>query len=50
MTNSGDMTAELNALGFPVLEPSVPVPSDIDISQQISRNVGLLPIMDVAKQ
>jgi hypothetical protein len=50
MTNEGDMTAELNALGYPVLEPSTPVPSDIDISQQICRHVGLLPIRDVAKQ
>jgi hypothetical protein len=45
------MTA-VNALGYPVLEPSVPVPSDIEISQQISGkgNVGLLPIRDIAKQ
>jgi hypothetical protein len=40
----------LNALGYPVLEPAVPVPSDIEISQHICANVGLLPIMDVAKQ
>jgi hypothetical protein len=45
-----DMTAELNALGYPVLEPATPVPSDIEISQQLSRDVGLLPIREVAKQ
>jgi hypothetical protein len=44
------MTAELNALGYPVLEPATPVPSDIEISQQLCREVGLLPIRDVAKQ
>jgi hypothetical protein len=45
-----DMTAELNALGYPVLEPATPVPSDIEISQQLCKEVGLLPIRDVAKQ
>lgn len=47
------MTAEdvkVNALGYPVLEPAVPVPSDIEISQQICRDVGLLSIQDLAKQ
>jgi hypothetical protein len=48
-----NMTAEdvkVNALGYPVLEPAVPVPSDIEISQQICRDVGLLSIQDLAKQ
>eukprot|EP00547_Thalassionema_nitzschioides_P000505 CAMPEP_0194207234 /NCGR_PEP_ID=MMETSP0156-20130528/6033_1 /TAXON_ID=33649 /ORGANISM="Thalassionema nitzschioides, Strain L26-B" /LENGTH=659 /DNA_ID=CAMNT_0038933947 /DNA_START=44 /DNA_END=2023 /DNA_ORIENTATION=+ len=41
---------ELNALGYPVLQCKTPVPSDIEISQQIVKEVGLLPIEDVAKQ
>lgn len=40
----------VNSLGYPVLQPVTPVPSDITISQQIVRDVGLLPIQDVAKQ
>jgi hypothetical protein len=51
-TNISSMadSSTVNALGYPVLEPAAPVPSDIEISQQICRNVGLLPIMDIAKQ
>lgn len=41
---------ELNALGYPKLKPTSPVPSDIRISQQIVRDVGLLPVSEVAKQ
>ena len=40
----------VNALGYPLLQPRVPVPSDIDISKQIVHEVNLLPIQDVAKQ
>jgi hypothetical protein len=40
----------VNALGYPLLQPRVPVPSDIDISKQIVQEVKLLPIQDVAKQ
>lgn len=47
MTNSND---EVNALGYPVLKPKTPVPSDIEVSQSIVREVGLLPITDVGKQ
>lgn len=41
---------DLNALGYPKLVCRVPVPSDIEVSQQIVKEVGLLPIMDVGKQ
>lgn len=41
---------EINALGYPVLKPKTPVPSDIEVSQSIVREVGLLPITDVGKQ
>ena len=42
--------SETNALGYPKLAPSDPVPSDIEVSQQIVKEVGLLPVLDVAKQ
>jgi hypothetical protein len=42
--------ASLNALGYPTLQPKTPVPTDIEISQQIVREVGLLPVTEVAKQ
>mgnify|MGYP000402406791 CR=1 FL=1 len=41
---------ETNALGYPQLVCKTPVPSDIEVSQQIVKEVGLLPIVDVAKQ
>lgn len=41
---------ETNALGYPKLQPKKPVPSDIEVSQSIVKEVGLLPIEDVAKQ
>lgn len=41
---------EKNALGYPKLVPKDPVPSDIEVSHQIVKEVGLLPILDVAKQ
>lgn len=45
------MTGEsVNALGYPNLAVRTPVPSDIEVSQQIVKEVGLLPIQDVAKQ
>ena len=43
-------TNKKNALGYPCLEPKTPVPSDIEVSQQIVREVGLLPVYDLAKQ
>lgn len=41
---------ETNALGYPALKPKTPVPSDIEVSQSIVREVGLLPITEVGKQ
>ena len=41
---------KLNALGYPKLPVKTPVPSDIEISQQIVREVGLLPTSEIAKQ
>jgi len=38
------------ANGHPKLQPKTPVPSDIDISQDIVREVGLLPIETVASE
>jgi formate--tetrahydrofolate ligase len=38
------------ARGHPVLRPAVPVPSDIEVSQSIVRDVGLLPIEVVASE
>ena len=42
--------AELNALGYPKLQTKTPVPSDIEVSQQIVKDVGLLDITEVGKQ
>jgi len=39
-----------DALGNPKLKPKCPVPSDIQISQDIVQEVGLLPIETVAKE
>jgi len=44
------MTSELNALGYPKLSCRTPVPSDIEVSQQIVKEVGLLAISDVGRQ
>mmetsp|Transcript_12695 Transcript_12695/g.18697 ORF Transcript_12695/g.18697 Transcript_12695/m.18697 type:complete len:657 (-) Transcript_12695:98-2068(-) len=41
---------ETNALGQPKLRPKVPVPSDIQVSHDIVKEVGLLPMADLAKQ
>jgi hypothetical protein len=43
-------TDEMNALGFPALQPKTPVPSDILVSQSIVKEVGLLPVAKVAEQ
>jgi formate--tetrahydrofolate ligase len=40
----------LNALGYPKLVAKTPVPSDIEVSQQIVKEVGLLGIAEVGKQ
>ena len=39
-----------NALGYPKLVPKTLVPSDIEVSQDIVKNVGLLSIDELAKQ
>lgn len=39
----------MNALGYPVLQPKNPVPSDIEVSQSIVKD-GLLPMEEVGKQ
>lgn len=44
------MGGENNALGHPKLVTKNPVPSDIQISQDIVKEVGLLSIEDVAKE
>ena len=43
-------TEETNILGHPKLKPKNPVPKDIEVSQQTVKEVGLLPIADLAKQ
>mmetsp|Transcript_16680 Transcript_16680/g.23509 ORF Transcript_16680/g.23509 Transcript_16680/m.23509 type:complete len:656 (+) Transcript_16680:142-2109(+) len=43
-------TPETNAMGHPKLEPRKNVPSDIEVSMQIVKEVGLLPVTDVAKE
>lgn len=44
------MASKSNALGYPVLETKTPVPSDIEVSQDIVQKVGLLEIPQVAAQ
>mmetsp|Transcript_20033 Transcript_20033/g.36370 ORF Transcript_20033/g.36370 Transcript_20033/m.36370 type:complete len:653 (-) Transcript_20033:155-2113(-) len=39
-----------NAMGHPKLVTKSPVPSDIGVSQDIVKEVGLLPIKDVARE
>lgn len=39
-----------NALGYPKLAPKIPVPSDIQVSQDIVKEVGLLSIDELAQQ
>ena len=41
---------ERNAMGHPKLVPKCPVPKDIEVSQQIVKEVGLLPIAELAKE
>jgi formate--tetrahydrofolate ligase len=45
-----DDATKKNALGYAKLQPRDPVPSDIEVSQQIVKEIGLLPLADVAKQ
>ena len=39
-----------NALGHPALKCKHPVPSDIEVSQDVVKEVGLLSIVDLAKE
>jgi hypothetical protein len=48
-TNLEEQTMS-NALGYAKLAPKTPVPSDIEVSQQIVKEVGLLPISELGKQ
>lgn len=41
---------ETNALGHPVLKPKTPVPSDIEVSKDIVKEVGLADISQLAKE
>jgi len=43
-------TPNMNALGHPKLQPKYPVPSDIQVSQDIVKEIGLLSIRDLAKE
>jgi hypothetical protein len=49
-TSTIDGPIAKNALGYPLLQCKTPVPSDIQISQDIVKDVGLLSIADLAKQ
>jgi len=47
---SSSENEKMNALGYPKLSCRIPVPSDIEVSQQIVKEVGLLPITEVGRQ
>ena len=49
-TTTTTTTTIMNAMGHPRLVPSIPVPSDIEISQDIVRSPGLLSISDLARE
>jgi Formate--tetrahydrofolate ligase len=50
MSHDDDVETNLNALGYPKLVTQTPVPSDIEISQYLVKNVGILPVQELAKQ
>jgi hypothetical protein len=50
MSENNNNTKKKNALGYDLLQPQTPVPTDIQISQQIVKEVGLLSMQDLAKQ
>jgi hypothetical protein len=39
-----------NALGYTKLAPRSPVPTDIEISQEIVRDMGILSMSELAQQ
>ena len=43
-------SSNIKRKSHPTLHPKTPVPSDIEVSQQIVSEVGLLPIADVATE
>jgi hypothetical protein len=43
-------TTELNSLGYPLLQCKSPVPTDIQISHDIVKDVGLLTMQEMAQQ
>jgi formyltetrahydrofolate synthetase len=47
---SSTTPSDTNALGYPNLVPKNPVPSDIEVSQDIVKNVGLLSMNELAQQ
>jgi len=49
MSSSNDNN-DNNALGYPKLAPKTPVPSDIEVSQDIVKEIGLLSIPELAQQ
>ena len=49
-TAEGVESIDINRKCHPTLQPKTPVPSDIQVSQDIVRDVGLLPIEDVASE
>jgi hypothetical protein len=44
------MSTSTDAWGQPKLVPKSPVPSDIGVSQDIVKEVGLLPIEELAEK
>ena len=50
MNGTATNSTETTALGYPKLVPKTPVPSDIQVSQDIVKEVGLLSIDELAKQ
>ena len=49
-TEEAVASIDINRKCHPTLKPKTPVPSDIEVSQDIVRDVGLLPIEDVASE
>jgi formate--tetrahydrofolate ligase len=45
-----ETAAANNALGHPRLQPKTPVPSDIQVSKDIVKDVGLLPMDQLAQE
>lgn len=50
LADAASSSSNVNRKSHPTLKPKTPVPSDIEVSQQIVSEVGLLPIADVATE